>query len=135
MSGFTRRQAIGAVTGVAVGTALVGVATATADNARPGAGAQGAEPAGPASFDEVYKGRRIQGLPVEGGHHAHARAGHGTTYRVLIDGRELHVMHHGKTGWSSAINHYERFETPLDAARTAVIALKGAHVVPFTPTA
>ncbi|QDY75249.1 apotyrosinase chaperone MelC1 [Streptomyces qinzhouensis] len=134
MSGFTRRQAIGAVTGVAAGTALVGVATATADSAQPEAAAHGAKSAGPAPFDEVYQGRRIQGLPVEGEHHAHARAGHGATYRVLIDGRELHVMHHGKTGWSSSINHYERFRTPLDAARTAVISLKGAAVVPFDPT-
>lgn len=56
-------------------------------------------------------------------------------YRVLIDGRELPVMQHGKSGWSSTINHYERFATPLEAARTAVISLKGAVVVPFDPTA
>ncbi|MFJ8234069.1 tyrosinase cofactor [Streptomyces sp. NPDC094448] len=135
MSGFTRRQAIGAVTGVAAGTALIGVASATADSARTGADAHGAKSAGPAPFDEVYQGRRIQGEPAEGGHHAHAGTGEGAVYRVLIDGRELHVMNHGKTGWSSAINHYERFRTPLDAARTAVVTLKGAAVVPFNPTA
>ncbi|MEV3871423.1 tyrosinase family oxidase copper chaperone, partial [Streptomyces sp. NPDC049906] len=28
-----------------------------------------------------------------------------------MDGRELQVMQHGKSGWSSAINHYERFAT------------------------
>ncbi|MGV9313653.1 apotyrosinase chaperone MelC1 [Streptomyces sp. NPDC003691] len=135
MSGFTRRQVIGAAAGAAAGTALIGVATATADTARPKAAAHGT--AGAAEFDEVFQGRRIQGRPAKDGHHAHARSGKegGAVYSVLIDGRELHVMHHGKTGWSSAINHYERFATPLEAARTAVITLKGAAVVPFTPTA
>ncbi|MFE0426199.1 tyrosinase cofactor, partial [Streptomyces sp. NPDC058953] len=87
---------------------------------------------GPAPFDEVFHGRRIQGLPAEG-HAARSHSGHGT-FTVLIDGRELHVMEHGKFGWSSAVNHYSRFPTPLEAARTAVDTLKGAHLVPFNPT-
>ncbi|MEE1739690.1 tyrosinase cofactor [Streptomyces sp. BE147] len=133
MSRLTRRQALGAVTGAAAGIALVGVATASADTAPDRAdGAAGAPggAGGPAPFDEVFQGRRIQGLPAE----AHAHAGHSTGYRVLVDGRELHVMQHGKSGWSSPINHYERFTGPLDAARTAVTSLKGASVVPFDPT-
>ncbi|MEU5976501.1 tyrosinase cofactor [Streptomyces sp. NPDC047315] len=131
MSRLTRRQVIGVVAGAAAGTALVGAATASADSASAKATAPGGA-GGPAPFDEVFQGRRIQGGPAEG--HAHAHAGHGTGYRVLVDGRELHVMQHGKSGWSSAINHYDRFETPLDAARTAVVTLKGAAVVPFDPT-
>lgn len=120
MSRLTRRQVIGVVTGAAAGSALAGLATATADSPPPAkATAAPAGTTGPDSFDEVFQGRRIQGLPA---------------YRVLIDGRELHVMRHGKMGWSSAINHYERFATPLDAARTAVVSLKGAAVVPFDPT-
>ncbi|MFI1830818.1 tyrosinase cofactor [Streptomyces sp. NPDC020412] len=129
MSRLTRRQVIGVVAGAAAGTALVGAATASADSSPAKAAAPGGAD-GPAPFDEVFRGRHIQGVPSK----AHAHSGHGTGYRVLVDGRELHVMQHGKSGWSSAINHYERFETPLDAARTAVVTLKGAAVVPFNPT-
>ncbi|MET9349818.1 apotyrosinase chaperone MelC1 [Streptomyces termitum] len=136
----TRRQALGAATGAAASIALVGMASTPTGtvSAAPGdekAPAPGAAAAGPAPFDEVFQGRRIQGAPAEAHAHAHAHAGQSAAYRVSIDGRDLHVMHHGKSGWSSAINHYERFATPLDAARTAVISLKGASVVPFDPTA
>ncbi|MDQ0986518.1 tyrosinase cofactor [Streptomyces sp. V2I9] len=139
MSRPTRRQALGAATGAAASIALVGmvststgtVSAAPRDKKAPAPGAA----AGPAPFDEVFQGRRIQGAPAEAHAHAHAHAGHSAVYRVSIDGRDLHVMQHGKSGWSSAINHYERFATPLDAARTAVISLKGASVVPFDPTA
>ncbi|MEU6956200.1 tyrosinase cofactor [Streptomyces sp. NPDC045714] len=140
MPGPTRRQALGAAIGVAAGGALVGVTSASADTVpagtRSGGGTAG-RTGEPGSFDEVFKGRRIQGTPAEAhaSAHAHGHAGHGAGYRVLIDGRELPVMRHGKSGWSSTINHYERFATPLEAARTAVISLKGAVVVPFDPTA
>ncbi|MFJ7409698.1 tyrosinase family oxidase copper chaperone [Streptomyces sp. NPDC098077] len=140
MPGPTRRQALGAVIGVAAGGALVGVTSASADTVPAGTSSKATGPGGagaPGSFDEVFKGRRIQGTPAEAhaSAHAHGHAGHGAGYRVLIDGRELPVMQHGKSGWSSTINHYERFATPLEAARTAVISLKGAVVVPFDPTA
>ncbi|MGW7097234.1 apotyrosinase chaperone MelC1 [Streptomyces sp. NPDC054874] len=139
----TRRQALGAVIGVAASGALVGVAAASTDTVAAEAGSNGTAPGGtgaPGSFDEVFKGRRIQGTPAEAGSSTHAHghaghAGHGAGYRVLIDGHELPVMRHGKSGWSSTINHYERFPTPLEAARTAVVSLKGAVVVPFDPTA
>ncbi|MER6915012.1 tyrosinase cofactor [Streptomyces sp. NPDC000594] len=141
MSGFTRRQMVGAAAAAAAGTVVAGVATAAADSS-PAKPAPSTAPGGPAAFDEVFKGRHIQGEPVAGGHahgHAHGgragRAHHQNAYRVLIDGRELHVMHHGKAGWSSTVNHYERFATPLDAARTAVLTIKGAAIVPFDPTA
>lgn len=145
MSRLTRRQAAGAVAGAAAGIALAGVAaTAWADTAPPRGRKGGAAPGSEdASFDEVFQGRRIQGDPMEAaaaGSHSSGHGkrgghgGHGGVYRVLIDGRELQVMQHGKSGWSSAINHYERFATPLEAARTAVISLKGASVVPFNPT-
>ncbi|MEV7109633.1 apotyrosinase chaperone MelC1 [Streptomyces anulatus] len=136
----TRRQALGAVIGVAASGALVGMAAASTETVAAEAESSGIAPGGtgaPGSFDEVFEGRRIQGTPAEAhaSTHAHGHAGHGTGYRVLIDGRELPVMQHGKSGWSSTINHYERFATPLEAARTAVISLKGAVVVPFDPTA
>ncbi|MFJ8972242.1 MULTISPECIES: apotyrosinase chaperone MelC1 [Streptomyces] len=136
----TRRQALGAVIGVAASGALVGMAAASTETVAAEAASSGIAPGGtgaPGSFDEVFEGRRIQGTPAEAhaSAHAHGHAGHGAGYRVLIDGRELPVMQHGKSGWSSTINHYERFATPLEAARTAVISLKGAVVVPFDPTA
>lgn len=141
MPRFTRRQALGAVIGVAAGGALVGVTSASADTVPTRSRSEGGRVGGTGesgSFDEVFKGRRIQGTPAEASASAHAHAGHaghGAGYRVLIDGRELPVMQHGKSGWSSTINHYERFATPLEAARTAVVSLKGAVVVPFDPTA
>lgn len=139
MSGITRRQAMKAATGAATGVALVCAATSWAAGASTKNNGEAALPDGngdPTSFDEVFQGRRIQGRPADGtSAHKSGHSGHGGGYRVLIDGRELHVMHHEKSGWSSAINHYERFSTPLDAARTAVISLKGASVVPFNPTA
>ncbi|MGW5989434.1 apotyrosinase chaperone MelC1 [Streptomyces anulatus] len=136
----TRRQALGAVIGVAASGALVGMAAASTETAAAEADSSGIAPGGtgaPGSFDEVFEGRRIQGTPAGARTDAHAHAGHAghAGYRVLIDGRELPVMQHGKSGWSSTINHYERFATPLEAARTAVISLKGAVVVPFDPTA
>ncbi|MBD0711505.1 MULTISPECIES: apotyrosinase chaperone MelC1 [unclassified Streptomyces] len=133
----TRRQALGAVVGVAAVGALVGVTSAFADTVPTGTGDEGVSAGAPGSFDEVFHGRRIQGTPgaAYASAHAHAHAGHDAGYRVLIDGRELPVMQHGRSGWSSTINHYERFATPLEAARTAVVSLKGAVVVPFDPTA
>lgn len=136
----TRRQALGAVIGVAASGALVGMTAASTETVAAEAESSDIAPGGtgaPGSFDEVFKGRRIQGTPAQAhaGAHAHGHAGHGAGYRVLIDGRELPVMQHGKSGWSSTINHYERFATPIEAARTAVISLKGAVVVPFDPTA
>jgi hypothetical protein len=130
-------------TGVAASIAFTGMATVWAATVPTENNSKSAPPGGnggPMSFDEVFQGRRIQGQPVDAagaaaGAHKSGHGGHGGGYRVLIDGRELHVMHHEKSGWSSAINHYERFSTPLDAARTAVTSLKGASVVPFDPTA
>ncbi|WP_098009465.1 tyrosinase family oxidase copper chaperone [Streptomyces sp. sk226] len=140
MSRPTRRQAIGVATGAAASIALVGTAATSTGAASAAPGKSEAPAPGPAPFDEVFQGRRIQGAPAAADAHAHAHGqahaqGHDAVYRVWIDGRELHVMQHGSSGWSSAINHYERFATPLDTARTAVASLKGAHVVPFDHTA
>ncbi|MFB8075070.1 apotyrosinase chaperone MelC1 [Streptomyces californicus] len=141
MSRPTRRQAIGAATGAAASIALVGTAATSPGAASAAPGKTKAPAPGPAPFDEVFQGRRIQGAPAaadahaQGQAHVQGHAAHDAVYRVWIDGRELHVMQHGSSGWSSAINHYERFATPLDTARTAVASLKGAHVVPFDHTA
>ncbi|MER6910548.1 tyrosinase cofactor [Streptomyces sp. NPDC000594] len=134
----SRRQAMGVLAGAAAGLTLAGVATtaATADTPPTRKKAGGHQhPAAPAHapFDEVFEGRRIQGIPVKGSRAAHAHHGNGN-FRVLIDGRALHLMYRADNTWTSAINHYQTFRTPLDAARTAVTTLQGADMVPL-PTA
>ncbi|MFE0464695.1 tyrosinase cofactor [Kitasatospora sp. NPDC058965] len=111
--------AMTAAAGAAV-LGLTGPATgpATAAAADPGAGD---------SFDEVFRGRRIQGMPMaagSGGHHDDAG------YMVLIDGRELHMMRNADGTWISVINHYQTFATPRALARAAVHALHGASLAP-----
>ncbi|GLF99611.1 apotyrosinase chaperone MelC1 [Streptomyces yaizuensis] len=143
MSKITRRQIVGTVAGAAAGMAVVGAAAASAqpttgqprERARAGAD-------GPAAFDEVHQGRRIQGIPAEGGTqaqahtHAHEKNAHGHAhhstggYRVLVDGRELRLMRMAD-GWASSVNHYQRFPDPRAAARAAVVSLRGAHLVPL----
>ncbi|MEO3973796.1 tyrosinase cofactor [Streptomyces sp. CAU 1734] len=134
MSRLSRRRALGTAAGVAAGIAVVGAASAGAVQRTPGGSpaentSHGQDPAAPAPFDEVHQGRRIQGEPVahaHGGHHA----GHGD-YRVLIDGRELHVMRNADGTWISVVNHYETFATPRAVARAAVAELQGAALVPL----
>ncbi|WP_426367487.1 apotyrosinase chaperone MelC1 [Streptomyces sp. E-08] len=124
MSSITRRRALGVAAGAAgaaAGLALAGQAAAAPRAAVPAAG--------PASFDEVYQGRRIKGGPSHGGHHG----GHHTGgYSVTIDGEELHVMQNADGTWISVINHYEPVATPKAVARAAVRELQGAPLVPLT---
>ncbi|MEV5344026.1 tyrosinase cofactor, partial [Streptomyces sp. NPDC052676] len=102
-------------------------ATAAEHPHSPGHSPSPAAPAAPASFDEVYKGRRIQGRPTGGGHHQH----HGGGYAVFIDGVELHVMRNADGTWISVISHYDPVPTPRAAARAAVDELQGARLLPF----
>ncbi|SMQ14095.1 Tyrosinase co-factor MelC1 [Streptomyces sp. Ag82_O1-12] len=82
----------------------------------------------PGSFDEVYKGRRIQGRPATGsGHHGH----HGGGYAVFVDGVELHMMRNADGSWISVVSHYDPVATPRAAARAAVDELQGAPLLPF----
>ncbi|KOV64204.1 apotyrosinase chaperone MelC1 [Streptomyces sp. MMG1121] len=82
----------------------------------------------PGTFDEVYKGRRIQGRPMSGGGHHHE---HGGGFEVLIDGVQLHLMQNADGTWISVISHYDPVSTPRAAARTAVDELQGAPLLPF----
>ncbi|MFF9425069.1 tyrosinase cofactor [Streptomyces sp. NPDC014746] len=124
MSSITRRRALGVAAGAAgaaAGLALAGPAAAAPRAAAPAAA--------PASFDEVYQGRRIKGGPSHDGHHG----GHHTGgYSVTIDGEELHVMQNADGTWISVINHYEPVATPRAVARAAVRELQGAPLVPLT---
>ncbi|MFG2867336.1 tyrosinase cofactor [Streptomyces sp. NPDC048338] len=126
MSSITRRR----VLGVAAGAAASGIALAGSAAAAPGA-APTAVPA-PASFDEVYQGRRIKGGASHGG--GHHGGHHGGGYSVTIDGEELHVMQNADGTWISVINHYEPVATPKALARAAVRELQGAPLVQLTLT-
>ncbi|MCL2552236.1 MAG: tyrosinase cofactor [Actinomycetia bacterium] len=69
-----------------------------------------AVPAGTPLFDEVYRGRRIQGFTTADDD----RMG------ILVDGRPLHVMRRVDGTWISMANHYQPYATPLATARGAV---------------
>ncbi|MGW2687814.1 apotyrosinase chaperone MelC1 [Streptomyces sp. NPDC001414] len=137
MPALTRRRALTAAAALAAAagaTTLTAAATSTAAHPQEGA----LEP-----FDEVYKGRRIQGRPSStddmggtgghggmagmGGHHH----GHGTGYAVFVDGVELHVMRNADGSWISVVSHYQPVRTPRAAARAAVDELQGAPLLPF----
>ncbi|WP_159765374.1 apotyrosinase chaperone MelC1 [Streptomyces sp. HM190] len=120
MPDITRRHVLGTGAGAAVAVAV------TAGAAAPAAVADDHDHhhGGPESFDEVYRGRRIQGRATAGGHH-------GAGYAVLVDGVELHVMRNADGSWISVVSHYSPVPTPRAAARAAVEELQGASLVPF----
>ncbi|WP_406276620.1 tyrosinase cofactor [Streptomyces sp. NBC_00191] len=133
MPELTRRRALGAVAGAAAAVAVAGTTAAAARTGRTVSG----HSAEPASFDEVFQGRRIQGAPSEAsGHHGggHHGGGHGGGFAVHIDGEELHVMRNADGTWISVVNHYETFATPRAVARAAVAELQGAALVPLVTT-
>ncbi|MCW8096415.1 apotyrosinase chaperone MelC1 [Streptomyces tauricus] len=114
----TRRRALRDATGLVVAASTLAVAAPS-----PGSAADRQD--GPAPFDEVYKGRRIEGRPTGGHHH------HGAGYTVLVDGVELHVMRNADGTWISVVSHYDPVPSPRAAARAAVEELRGARLVPF----
>jgi hypothetical protein len=71
-----------------------------------------------ALFDEVYRGRRIQGFPAAGE----------DAVAITVDGRPLQVMRRVDGSWISMANHYQPFTTPLDTARGAVDVIGGARL-------
>jgi hypothetical protein len=75
-----------------------------------------AVPAGTALFDEVYRGRRVQGFTTADDD----RIG------ILVDGRPLHVMRRVDGSWISMANHFQPYPTPLATARGAVDVMRGA---------
>ncbi|CAL9356728.1 tyrosinase cofactor [Streptomyces sp. NPDC057838] len=120
MPELSRRRALTAAAALAT---TAGTASALA----PAAAAAGHRPGSPAAFDEVYKGRRIQGRPATGSGHQH----HGAGYAVFVDGVELHVMRNADGSWISVVSHYAPVPTPRAAARAAVDELQGAPLLPF----
>ncbi|MEE4541240.1 tyrosinase family oxidase copper chaperone [Streptomyces sp. V4-01] len=61
-------------------------------------------------FDEIYRGRRIQGF----------RTASESGVALFVDGRPLHVMRRVDGSWISMANHFQPFLTPLATARGAV---------------
>jgi hypothetical protein len=120
MPELSRRRALTAAAALAT---AAGVQAAIA----PTASAAGHDHHAPASFDEVYKGRRIQGRPASGAGHEH----HGGGYAVFVDGVELHVMRNADGSWISVVSHYDPVPTPRAIARAAVDELQGAALLPF----
>ncbi|WP_432057494.1 apotyrosinase chaperone MelC1 [Streptomyces sp. bgisy022] len=129
MPELSRRRAL---TAAAALTAGAGGAAALAPAARADARDHGhGRHASPDHFDEVYRGRRIQGRPASaGGHHHHG----GPAVAVFVDGVELHVMQNADGSWISVVSHYDPVPTPRAAARAAVDELQGSPLLPF-PTA
>ncbi|MFF2200228.1 tyrosinase cofactor [Streptomyces sp. NPDC058145] len=121
MPELTRRRAL---TTAAALAATASVVTLVA----PAAPATEHHHGAPDSFDEVYKGRRIQGRPSDGGGHHHE---HGGGYAVFVDGVELHMMRNADGTWISVVSHYDPVPTPRAAARAAVDELQGARLLPF----
>lgn len=125
MPELTRRRALEAAAALAAAAGSQAV-TAPAVSAAPGVPTGEHHHGGPEAFDEVYRGRRIEGRPVSGGGHHHDAG-----YTVFVDGVELHVMRNADGSWISVVSHYAPVPTPRAAARAAVVELQGAPLVPF----
>lgn len=119
MPDITRRHALGAAAALAATAGAPLPAAADDDHTHQGH-------QDPETFDEVYRGRRIQGRAAGGGGHHH-----GAGYAVFVDGAELHVMRNADGSWISVVSHYSPVPTPRAAARAAVDELQGARLVPF----
>ncbi|MQY37635.1 hypothetical protein SRB17_56390 [Streptomyces sp. RB17] len=127
MPDMTRRRALTATAALAATAAVTALVAPVAS----AAGHDHDHPMPmPETFDEVYKGRRIQGRPTTagtGGHHHE----HGGGYEVLVDGVQLHVMRNADGSWISVVSHYAPVAGPRAAARAAVDELQGAPLLPF----
>lgn len=118
VSGVTAFAAV-AGTGAALGPMLAAGQRVTD---RAGAGSPGVEGAdgGPAPlFDEVYRGRRLQGFAAGDG---------GAAPLILVDGRPLRVMRRVDGTWISLADHYQPYSSPLATARGAVDVIGAAQL-------
>nr|WP_240942501.1 tyrosinase cofactor [Planosporangium thailandense] len=118
-----------AVTGVAGGTQLV---TATRSQAAP---QDHNHSTADETFEEVYRGRRIECGVSGASHHHDRRTALGVPLAaapfVRIDEAELHVMVNADGSYTSVVNHYKSFRTLTDVARAAVDDLNGAQLLPI----
>ncbi|MGW0732869.1 tyrosinase cofactor [Streptomyces sp. NPDC002851] len=110
--GWTRREAarmLLAPSALAVAPLITGARPSPSADRPPGPGADG-------PFDETYRGRRIQGVPVSRG----GLSDLDVAWHVTVDGRPLHLMRRADGTWLSMVDHYSCYETPLEATRAAV---------------
>ncbi|ALV37709.1 tyrosinase cofactor [Streptomyces sp. CdTB01] len=121
MPELSRRRALGTAAALTA-AAAAHTLSAPAASAAPAASHHDS----PEPFDEVYKGRRIQGRPASGPMHHH-----GDGFEVLVDTVPLHVMRNADGTWISVVSHYAPVPTPRAAARAAVDELQGAVLLPF----
>jgi hypothetical protein len=108
----TRRRVI--TSGLTAAAAVSGTAAAlhpvlAADEPEAHADAAPQAAAAPL-FDEVYRGRRIQGFTDSGE----------DGVAITVDGTRLPVMRRVDGSWISTANHYQPYTTPLATARGAV---------------
>jgi Tyrosinase co-factor MelC1 len=102
-----RRGLLASAVGLALAP-LVGASRAP----RPGNPARAGEPA----FDEIYRGRHIQGTPPPAG----ACGPDGCAWQVTVDGHPLHLMRRADGTWLTMVDHYSSYRTSLEATRAAV---------------
>ncbi|MFE3638443.1 tyrosinase family oxidase copper chaperone [Streptomyces sp. NPDC059168] len=107
--GVSRREAARALLGTGAALALAPVVAAS----RPLPTGHGP---GGGSFDETYRGRRIQGaqVPIAGRRKAEG------DWEVTVDGHPLHLMRRADGTWLSMVDHYGSYPTALEATRAAV---------------
>ncbi|MEV5144091.1 tyrosinase family oxidase copper chaperone [Streptomyces sp. NPDC052727] len=67
-------------------------------------------------FEETYRGRRIEGVPVP----VAGREATDRDWRITVDGNPLHLMRRADGTWLSMVDHYTSYRTPLEATRAAV---------------
>lgn len=90
-------------------------------HAGPADRAHGGPADGPGDgFDEVYRGRRVQGIAQAQG-----------PPLLFIDHRPLHLMRCADGGYVTPLDHYDSAPTPSAAARKAVDALGSAQLSRF----
>lgn len=135
-AGRTRRSLLRAlfVSGAAVAAGAAGGGALAAP--RPPVGTlPRRKPAYDVLFDEVYRGRRIEGRRLNAAESA-ALDPAGTEpsgrerVEVKVDGRPLHLMRRADGSYLSMVDHYRSWPTPLDATRAAVDALGSARLAP-----
>ncbi|AXG82061.1 tyrosinase family oxidase copper chaperone [Streptomyces paludis] len=116
----TRRRFLRALFALGVVTGTTAALTPILRAGRSGDG-HGARPVA----DEMYRGRHIRILAGD--------PAPGSLPDIRIDGRPLHVMRRADGSYLSAVNHYEPFPTPIEAARAAVDDLRGAQLAGAVP--
>ncbi|MBY8345923.1 tyrosinase cofactor [Streptomyces spinosirectus] len=91
---------------------LVGASRASGSADASEGSAETREPA----FDEVYRGRHIQGRPLA----ASAGGPEDRAWQVTVDGHPLHLMRRADGTWLTMVDHYSSYRTSLAATRAAV---------------